>query len=262
MPGKRQIQLVCILLICLVCISSCNRTETIKPISPSKIKDPISLEITELVVNTFFEEVIKKDEINRIDLVAKKEKAPLFTDFFILVDGVRYPLKTTIAGYHPKLVLTDLDDDGLSDFIVTVNSGNSDNSLFFELFHFQNREFLPLFSNNQEKGIVNLHFSWFSKNVLQIQSQAYKINSKKTINLPNQSFISSQIGMSGYIKLNPEDIDKDGQSELITMQTIWLKFPHHVIFNFHTILKYTVNQWTLLEYRLVPVSRDLTNDHP
>ena len=259
---KHYFHLGVLLLVSLLLMSSCSKIETAQTPSIQKVPDPISLQSNEKVINTYFKEVIKKEEINRIDLVAKKEKAPFYYDLTLIIDGIRYSLDTTMKGYQPELLLTDLDNDGLADLIIKVKSGYTDNSLFFELYHFQNREIKSLLQKNQKNGIVPLQISWFSDNTLQIRSQPYKINCKKTLHLTSNFNQSSKVGLSNYQVFDVKDVDKDGQSELITEQSMWLQYSYQTIFRFHAILKYSHDQWTLLEYRFIPIDFYLPDTLP
>jgi hypothetical protein len=256
MTKKQYYCFVGLLLIILLFLPSCSKKEIIRnPLQP-KTNNPISLEAGEEVIDTYIKEVKEKEEINRIDLVAKNKKAPFYYDLLLIVDGVRYSLDSEMKGYSPKLLLADLDNDGFPDFYITIKSGNTDNSIFFGLYHFQKREFKSLLPETFNKGIIPLQISWFSENILQIQSNEYQINTKKTLSFQDKSFLFSKIGLTGYQNLILVDIDKDGQSELMTEQSIWLQYPHQSFFRFLTTLKYSHNQWILLEYRFIPIRLD------
>jgi hypothetical protein len=250
------------LLIFVFFVSSCSKNEIGKPNFIPKIKNPISLQDKEVVIKTYFEEIIEKDEISRIDLIAKKEKEPFYDELVLLIDGTRYPLGQEMKGYHPELILTDLDNDGLADIKITVRSGDTDDSLFFELYHFRQRSLESLVPKNIEKVIVPLQLSWFSEISIQITSQAYKLNLKKRVSLPNRLVLFARLGISGYQIFDSIDIDHDGQSELITEQSIWVQYPFQSIFHFQTVLKYSNNFWSLIEYRFIPVKYDSVSTLP
>jgi len=239
---------VSISLLSILFLSTCSEklTESIK--STPKLKNPVNLEKEETVINTYFKEVMRLGEINRIDLVAKKSKAPFYFDLKLIVDGIRYDVGEELTGYKPQLILAFIDDDELLDIKITIKSGKTDNSLFFKMFHFQKREFKSLSNDNSFFGIVPLKLTWYSDNMIQIQSIEYGINTKRVLSNLDPSLYKTNIGITGYKELKLIDIDKDGQFEIIGIQSIWLGFPYRKFLTFQSILKHSKNKWVLLEY--------------
>lgn len=238
--------MVFVLISCSTDLSNLKVLEEVK-------KDPIGLNSDEIVINTYFDEVIRSKEINRIDLVAKKENAPFFSNLVIIIDGSRYPLESLLKGYNPELKLADLNFDGIKDLLITIRSGETDRSLFFSVNYFKQREFQPMFPSKNQNGIVPIELIWNTNFEMQIQSLEYNFMIRKRLEFPNITFVRSKIGISKYQDLQPIDIDSDGQYELVGLQSIWLKLPHHVVFQLKTILKYSSEKWQLFEYQFNPV---------
>lgn len=232
---------------------NCQKKEEIKSNNSPKVSNPINLLEKEQVINTFFNEIMRKEEISRIDLVANKNSAPLFYDLCLLIDGVRYPLNAQFRGYQPKLILSDFDNDKLMDLFVSIRTGKTDNSLYIQLFHFKQRKLEFLSIEKAEQGFIPLNITRLSHNKIQIQSKTFRINSIKKLDSKKVKPLSSKLGITPYQTVEVVDIDQDGQSELITKQSIWIEFPHQPIFLFQTVLKYRNKQWDVLEYQLTPV---------
>jgi hypothetical protein len=253
---KTSLQLVSLLFILFIYLFSCSKIEKNEKPLVSKISNPLNLESNEKVIKTYFGEIINKEEINRIDLVANQEKTPFFYDLVLLINGTRYALGNEMKGYHPSLKLADFDNDGVSDLLVTIGSGNTDQTVFFDIFRFQKRELTSMKPKSFSTSIIPLKLTWFSDKILLVQSKPYKINIKKVMNTQKKFKNLPEIGMSGYQIFDPKDIDNDGQYEILTEQAIWLEYPHQTVFMFRSILKFMKDQWNLLEYQLIPVNLD------
>lgn len=253
---KTSLLLGLILLISTFLFVSCSKIKINEKNSISKISNPLNLESTEKVIKTYFAEVISKEEINRIDLVANQEKSPFYNHLVLIVNGIRYSLENEMEGYHPSLKLADFDNDGVFDLLVTINSGKTDQSVFFNIFRFQKRELTSMLPSPFLTGIVPLQVSWFSEKIILAQSKLYKINVKKTLDIQKQINNFPEIGISRYQILDAKDFDNDGQCELMTEQAIWIEYPHQTVYKFRTILKYMKDQWHLVEYQLIPVRLD------
>jgi len=243
-----------LLFICLIAVFlvSCSTKHPKQMVLKDLNKDPIGLITNEIVINTFFDEVIRPQEINRIDLVAEKGKAPFFDNLSIIIDGTRYPLDGAMKGYYPSLTLDDFTRDGIKDLLFTIRTGESDRSIFYALFYFKQRQWLSLGSPLHYQGIVPFECSWNTDFEMQIQSPTINLMTRKKMEFQNVSFIRSKIGVSKYIDLQSADVDSDGQFELVGMQSIWLKMPHHVVFKVKTVLKFSEEKWRLIEYQIIP----------
>lgn len=250
---KNRKRIPVVIMLIILGLISCSK-KPIGTINHEKvIKDPVGLIEGEVVINTFFDEVIRSKEINRIDLVAKKDQAPFYYGLVLIVDGNRYPLKNVLKGYKPELDLADFTFDGIKDLLIKIKSGETDSSMFFSIYFFKQREFQTLYSVDDQNGIVPFEFVWNTDFEMQIKSSSYNLMIRKHFEFPNISFIQCKIGFTKYQDLQAIDVDSDGQYELMGIQSVWLKFPHHVVFRIKTILKFTEEKWKLIEYQLIPV---------
>lgn len=139
-----------------------KRREPVKTL-PSQDKASSSLAQKEVLLQTAFGNVIKKDEVNKLLVKGNLVGGQYYENIIIEIYDLSGVLLNTIrpktdSGYNPNILLADFTGNGLKQIFLGINSGGSGGFGYFYVFDAQNNEIKTLFDyqefsqNNQYTG--------------------------------------------------------------------------------------------------------------
>lgn len=231
----------------------------------------------EVMSNTYYTDVTGDSKKDSIYLVERREQpeSSYVLAVRVVVNGVSYNLDPGFySGYSPAVAFYDLNGDGVNDIYISMGTGGSSGASLYYAFTIKSGKFMELLGAKQGTGgAVTPSMKFLDGYNVSIAIPEYNLNmvidvsSNKQYYEDGGFYVNGKVKDSGivpvidpYVSLEPQDVDLDGQSELVGVQYAWGFWHADTLFELRTLLKYRQDKWELTGCQIINLTMDLTDD--